>query len=300
MTEEKVFGLNVVSELLVADHPLSMAGLMSFMAEDYMTTGLATLDETLATGKPSFEIVNNQNFYDYLSENDLQRNNFNDAMQCIDKTVSPLLATEYDWSDVNSVVDLGGGVGSSALFILKENQHIKNVTVVEVEDVVQKASACKKNFEKDVDRLQFKIGNMFDNECLPQADIYMLKNIIHDWSDQECDKLLTNVATHLDGDTSKRVLVIEKIVPLNKTRPNKAGHDIVKMMFFQEQAKHRSLTCFREMFSRNGLTVTGIIALADTDYHVIEGRLNASPTQARMSILYPFILPQEQERGMST
>jgi hypothetical protein len=279
MTDGNIFGLNTISDLLVSDHPLSMCGLMSFMAEDYMTAGLSNLDRTLQCGEPSFELVHGKDFYNYLHDKDTQRDNFNSAMQCIDKTVSPILASAYDWSGVTSVVDLAGGVGSTALFVLRDNPHIQKATVLEVPDVVEKAAKKvpqhKISFgEEPVERLQFQVGDMFDATTIPDADAYMLKNIVHDWNDSECDRLLTNVAVMMNGDASKRVLVVEKIVPPKRVQPNTAGHDIVKMLFFSEQATHRSVDCFRRMFSRNGFEVTTVVPLLNTDYFVIEGRLN--------------------------
>jgi hypothetical protein len=276
-----VFGLTIISELLVSDSPMSMSGLMSFMCEDYMTQSLNTLDQTIATGSPSFLSVTGQNFYDYLNDHDEQRRNFNAAMVCMDKTVSPLLATKYDWTGVKTLADLGGGVGASSLHVLKENTSVISATVLEVQDVVDKANALApthiEHFGSGTfSKLKYSVGDIFKPKTYPEADVYMLKNIIHDWNDSECDTLLSNVRNHLKGDTNKRLLVVEKIVQPDALQPHKAGHDIVKLAFFHEHAKHRNIDSFRDMFSRNGFSVTQVAPLADTDYYVIEGRLTTA------------------------
>jgi hypothetical protein len=274
-----VFSLNLISDLLVTDTPASMSGLMAFTCEDFMVQSCVRLGETIQTGIPSFINVTGQTFYEHLREHEEQRNNFNAAMVAIDKTVSPLLATKYDWSGVNTFVDLGGGVGSSALHVLKENSKIKNAIVLEVQDVVDKAKKQIPNHiinfgAENVQRLTFAPGSMFEPHTIPQAQVYMLKNIVHDWNDTECDILLNNVKLMLNGDASKRLLVVEKIVQPDKIQPRTAGHDIIKMCFFHEHAKHRDISNFENMFSRNGFTLTKVVPLEDTDYYVMEGRVN--------------------------
>lgn len=276
------FSLNIVSDLLVTEAHGNMCGLMNFMCEDYMVSSLNNLGQTIASGNPSFlNFTGGQNFYDHLRDNDEQRRNFNAAMVCMDKTVSPLLATHYDWTGVGTLVDLGGGVGASCLHVLSENNQMASATVLEVQDVVDKANDLQEVHmeqfgDENMSRLSYIVGDIFNVDTYPVADAYMLKNIIHDWNDQECDTLLCNVKKHLRGDATKRLLVVEKIVQPDKLQPRKAGHDIIKLAFFHEHAKHRDISSFGDMFTRNGFKLTKVQPLLDTDYYVIEGRLDVS------------------------
>ena len=40
-------------------------------------------------------------------------------------------------------------------------------------------------------RCTYMVGNMFDD--VPKADTYIMKMILHDWSDDECVKILSNI-----------------------------------------------------------------------------------------------------------
>lgn len=270
------FSLTTLSKAMATDSSLSMSGLLDFTFEDYMSQSLCNLDYTIKTGNPSFVSFNGKTFYEHLKENDKQGRTFNSAMVCIDNTVSPLLATEYDWSGTESLVDLGGGLGNSVLQVLKHNSNILSATVLDVQEVVNKAlNQVKECASPNVlSRLKFEVGDIFDIFTIPEADTYMLKNIIHDWNDEECDMLLRNIAILMKGNAKKRLLVVEKIVQVDKQQPHKAGHDIIKLVFFNEHVAHRSIENFKSMFSRNGFAVTRVLALKDTDYYVIEGRLN--------------------------
>ena len=58
-------------------------------------------------------------------------------------------------------------------------------------------------------RCQYVAGDMF--EAVPKAEAYSLKMILHDWSDAECIKILSNIRKAATG--TARVFVIEHIVP---------------------------------------------------------------------------------------
>jgi hypothetical protein len=40
-------------------------------------------------------------------------------------------------------------------------------------------------------RCTYMVGNMLDD--VPKADTYIMKMILHDWSVDECDKILSNI-----------------------------------------------------------------------------------------------------------
>ena len=40
-------------------------------------------------------------------------------------------------------------------------------------------------------RCTYMVGNIFDD--VPKADTYIMKMILHDWSDDECVKILSNI-----------------------------------------------------------------------------------------------------------
>jgi O-methyltransferase domain len=41
-------------------------------------------------------------------------------------------------------------------------------------------------------RCTYMVGNIFDD--VPKADTYIMKMILHDWSDDECVKILSNIS----------------------------------------------------------------------------------------------------------
>ena len=69
------------------------------------------------------------------------------------------------------------------------------------------------------DRCKYIKGDMF--EQVPSADLYLMKMILHDWNDDECIKILSNI--HKSASDKSKVFIIEHIVPesrLHHTFPN--------------------------------------------------------------------------------
>jgi O-methyltransferase domain len=59
------------------------------------------------------------------------------------------------------------------------------------------------------DRCTYVAGDMFKQ--VPPADAYCLKMVLHDWDDQECIKILSNLGAA--ASSQARVFVIEHVVP---------------------------------------------------------------------------------------
>jgi hypothetical protein len=59
------------------------------------------------------------------------------------------------------------------------------------------------------DRCTYVAGNMFDD--VPTADGYIMKMILHDWFDDECVKILSNIYRRVSNGGT--VFIAEHIVP---------------------------------------------------------------------------------------
>ncbi|CAE7021182.1 hypothetical protein CFE70_002965 [Pyrenophora teres f. teres 0-1] len=93
-----------------------------------------------------------------------------------------------DWKAAGdaTVVDIAGSAGHDDAVLAKAYPNLKIV----VEDLPQVAAVFEKEFPADLrSRVSFRTHNMFDPQPV-QADIYMLKWILHDWPDAESVKIL--------------------------------------------------------------------------------------------------------------
>jgi hypothetical protein len=84
-------------------------------------------------------------------------------------------------------------------------------TVLELESVISKKEsllACKLGVSE---RCSYVSGDMFTSTQVPSADAYIMKMILHDWSDQECVRILSNI--YHSSPEHARLFIAEHLVP---------------------------------------------------------------------------------------
>merc|ERR1712150_257044 len=77
--------------------------------------------------------------------------------------------------------------------------------VMDVPSVVQEKAGSPDSSVK------FYAGDMFDADNIPEADVVILKCILHDWSDGDTEKILKNVHSSLAANG--RVVIVESCIP---------------------------------------------------------------------------------------
>ena len=92
---------------------------------------------------------------------------------------------------------------------------------------------------------------------MPEAcDAYMLKHIIHDWSDEHCQTILRLIREKLPKEG--RVLVCEMVVP-DEAGPSPAKMLDIEMLVMTVGGKERTAQEFGVLFSSSGLRLKRIV-----------------------------------------
>ncbi|KAF0884527.1 acetylserotonin O-methyltransferase isoform X1 [Crocuta crocuta] len=96
----------------------------------------------------------------------------------------------FDLSAFRLICDVGGGSGALAKQCAARYPRCR-VTVFDTPDVVRTA---KEHFPipEEEERISFCEGDFF-TDPLPEADLYILARVLHDWSDERCSHLLTRI-----------------------------------------------------------------------------------------------------------
>ena len=115
---------------------------------------------------------------------------FTGAMANHSASVARPLAQVLDTSAVNHVVDIGGASGTIIAALLEANPALRG-TILERADVVPRAEAALAKLGL-ASRCRAVAGDFFDS--VPEADLYILKVILHDWDDQQSINILRNCA----------------------------------------------------------------------------------------------------------
>ncbi|KAF9661715.1 hypothetical protein SADUNF_Sadunf19G0097500 [Salix dunnii] len=132
-------------------------------------------------------------------------NLFNEAMASDSALASGVVMKKCKgvFEGLKSLVDVGGGTGVMAKCIA-ETFPTTNCTVFYLPHVVSGLQGSN--------NLKFVGGDMF--ESVPSADAILLKWILHDWSDEECVKILQQCKEALgrNGKIGGKVIIIDMIL----------------------------------------------------------------------------------------
>lgn len=152
-----------------------------------------------------------QKLFEFADSNPPYREVFNQAMSSYSSIQTGWVTDaldDYDFSNVNTVCDVGGGQGHLLCSLLVKYPHLKG-TVLELNSVIKNKELLWAEKMGLKDRCSYVAGNMFNE--VPEADAYIMKMILHDWSDDECVKILSNM--HTVSAKNGRVLIAEHLVP---------------------------------------------------------------------------------------
>ncbi|KAK0716458.1 O-methyltransferase-domain-containing protein [Apiosordaria backusii] len=179
------------------------------------------------------------------------------------------IARGYPWEDIGRsgdgglVVDVGGGIGHISVAIGKEHSQLRFL-VQDFEDLrKQSESLVLKNGL--MGRVKFMAHDFFNGqpEEARGASVYFLRNILHNWSDSYCQKILKLLVEAMGKDS--RIIICDIVLPeanggMPKAQEERArALDLTMLSMFN--AKERSLEEWQALFSSvdERLKITNVI-----------------------------------------
>ena len=207
--EDKTFANTPMTETLKSDHPASTRDLTIWMGEEPHWRVYGELLYSVRTGKPAWDKVHKEPVFPYLFETNKELGViFNRAMTSYShQSINSVLAA-YNFSGANIIADIAGGYGHLLGAVLKANPEARGV-LFDLGAVLTGAPDMLESYGVR-ERVEMVEGDFFC-EIPVKADIYMLKHIIHDWYDDNCEKILRNIGKEIAEDG--KVLIIETVVP---------------------------------------------------------------------------------------
>ncbi|WP_289994317.1 methyltransferase [Photorhabdus laumondii] len=139
--------------------------------------------------KTAFEIAHGKPFFEYLDHHELFRSNFDSFMsKNSDKIIEKILDI-YDFSRHSRILDVGGGEGN---LLIRINEKIKGKHYAVLD---------RYNETPVLEDIEFINGDFF--KLVPSGyDLYILKNVIHNWSDSNAILILENCRKAMDDNAT--------------------------------------------------------------------------------------------------
>ena len=245
------FALTPVGDCLRADVPGSMRSLLIAEMAPGHWLPWGNLEDAVRSGKPSAPATLGMDVWKYYEKNHAEGFHFAEAMSGMSHMAMQAVLASYSFVGAKKVVDVGGSHGAFVSAVLQREKTARGV-LFDRADVVEGAGATLEAAGV-ADRVDRVAGNFF--ESVPAGgDVYLLKHILHDWSDDECVTILTRVREAMHPDA--RVVVAEMLIT-DKGPPSPAPLLDLNMLVMLT-GKERTAAEFGALFAKAGLKLSGV------------------------------------------
>uniref|UniRef100_A0AAY4DXI2 Acetylserotonin O-methyltransferase n=1 Tax=Denticeps clupeoides TaxID=299321 RepID=A0AAY4DXI2_9TELE len=191
--------------------------------------------------------VSSKDLFEALYRSEAEMVKFMQLMNSVWNICGRDVVTAFDLSSFRTIYDLGGCSGALARQCTMAYPEC-TVTIFDLPKVVQTAREHFLSIEDK--RILFHEGDFFEDE-LPEADLYILARILHDWTDERNVELLTKV--YRSCRAGGAVLVVEALLSEDDSGPLTAQLYSLNMLV-QTEGKERRASEYRRLLAAAGFS----------------------------------------------
>ena len=260
----RAFANSDLSYYLRPDVPGTMYA-MAMGCADWGWRNWGDLTTSIRTGESAFERVHGMPMWEYFKDyNQTAGRLFNDSMTGFSAAVDEPVATAAELGGVRSIVDVGGGHGRLLRTILDAHPQIERAVLFDQSQVLKEARPLLAGAD-DKGRLEL-VGGDFFTTVPAGADVYLMKMILHDWTDDECVKILRNCRRAMNP--GGRVLAAE--IVLDPTSGDWFPYFLDLQILVCLSGGERTEEEFHQLYRSAGLRLTRILTTGSM-FSLVEG-----------------------------
>lgn len=260
---EGEFTSTALLDTLRSDNPHSLRGLAIALAAPGHWLPWGRVPDVLRTGKSQAVEAIGDTIFDYYAKTPDEEKAFSEAMSGMTAAVSAEVVRLLDTANVRHVVDIGGAEGALLFALLKAHPALSG-TVFDVPTVANRFGQVAKSAGL-ADRATSVGGDFFNG--VPEADLYLMKYILHDWNDDECLTILKNCRRSLRP--GGRIAIIELVLG-EVGEPGPAPLMDINMLVMAS-GRERTFAEYESLLTTAGFTGTTVTPTA-TPMVIIEAR----------------------------
>lgn len=205
---DRSFRNTEVSNFLRSDFPGSLRRLFIFWGSDYSYSSLSQIMRILETGKSAPMLLSGTDSFEQLRHDPEQARIFDDAMTTMSQLSGPAIAAACDFGAWESLMDVGGGSGIILSYILRAHPQLRGV-LADQEHVLERARERQFLGGDLAARVSMQQCNFF--EGVPSGcRAYLMKNVIHDWDDEQSRAILANCRNAVPANGA--LLLVELLI----------------------------------------------------------------------------------------
>lgn len=256
------FALTPVGRTLRSDSSPTLAPWTRHLNKESAQRPWAALPETIRTGEPSFPRVYGKSIWQHFAENPDEERLFAAAMRELTALSLASIVAGYPWPENGVVADVAGGSGPVLAGVLQKNPGLRGI-LIEASGVLAEADGHlqRAGVRERVDLIE---GDIFER-LEAEADLYLLKDIVHDWDDERSLQILRTVAAAMKPGS--KLVLIEQLLERNETHPIVAALDL-HMLNVCDGGRQRSVGELQALLGAAGLRPgavhpTGIVGMVE-------------------------------------
>jgi hypothetical protein len=257
-----MFSLTPLGELLKTESPDSLREYIILINDKECYKSWGYLLYSIKTGESAFKQVFGEDFLDYVNNHSQFSNTFDRAMVQKYKGVIASIIKAYDFSNFNTIVDVGGGYGQLLLEILRKYPHVRGI-LFDLPHVIEGAKKHVLGFDI-ANRCTLVAGDCFD-EIPKGGDAYVLKSFINNWDERSAVRVLENCRKPASS-FSKLIIIEPVLLPPNEP-------DYGKLMDLQllvlQKSGERTKEEFEQLLRLSGFIMKSVIP-TESEFSIIE------------------------------
>ncbi len=254
----------VARAYLCRTSPCSLAGYILY-SNDVLFRLWTHLEDAIREGTPRWNQAfgTDGSIFDHFFRTAEAKQTFLHGMHGLGVLSSPAVVAAFSLVGFRRMVDLGGGTGHLALAACEKYPALRAI-VFDLPQVIETASKHAAQ-SSAADRVSVLAGDFFRDE-LPDADLFAMGRILHDWPEEKVKILLAKIYRRLPAGGG--ILLAEKLLHEDKAGPTSAQLQSLNMLVCTE-GKERSLGEYRRL-------------LEDVGFVNVEGRMTGCPLDATL------------------
>lgn len=256
------FGLTDMARCLL-DEPMSQRAVAIMMGDEHYASW-GHLLYSVQTGKPAFDHLYGKPVFDWLSDHPEQAKIFDAAMTGFHGEETQKIIDAYDFSRFQTVVDVGGGDGSVLIPLLHRYPRVRGI-LFDLAGVIERAGPNLANTGL-AERCQAVAGNFFES-VVAGGDAYLMRHIIHDWTDEQSLTILRNIRKVIPAHG--KLLVIEMVIPPGN-EPH-FGKLLDLNMLVLPGGQERTEAEYRQLYAEAGFRLERVVP-TKAEVSIVEGR----------------------------
>lgn len=249
LDREGRFSLTRVGHALRAEHPASMRDFVRYLnlRSTQEAWAVEAVTESLRTGEPTFGLVHGRSVWEHFSAHPEEERIFAASMRRVTELDLPAIVHGYPWPERGSVCDVAGGAGTLLAGVLAARPGLRGV-LVEAPGVLEHAERHL-TAAGVADRVKLVAGDIFAG-IEAAADAYVLKDVLHDWDDERCRRILATIGAAMPAGS--RLVLVEGLIERNEADPVVSLTD-VQMLTQTDGGRQRSVAELQALLGAAGL-----------------------------------------------